>query len=56
MIEINVNKTDTHAGGFVALTSGMVNVVSVPVISALGRKIKEIDATGVGKEELCPIM
>ena len=32
------------------------NAVSVPVISALGRKIKEIDATGVGKEELCPIM
>ena len=32
------------------------NAVSVPVISALGRKIKEIDAVGVGKEELCPIM
>ena len=32
------------------------NAVSVPVISALGRKIKEIDAAGVGKEELCPIM
>ena len=31
------------------------NAVSVPVISALGRRIKEIDATGVGKEELCPI-
>lgn len=32
------------------------NAVSVPVISALGRKIKDIDAAGVGKEELCPIM
>ena len=31
------------------------NAVSVPVISALGRRIKEIDANGVGKEELCPI-
>ena len=31
------------------------NAVSVPVISALGRKIKEIDASGVGKELLCPI-
>ncbi|MBR4656615.1 MAG: DNA (cytosine-5-)-methyltransferase [Oscillospiraceae bacterium] len=31
------------------------NAVSVPVISALGRRIKEIDAQGVGKEELCPI-
>ena len=32
------------------------NAVSVPVISALGRRIKEIDAKSVGKEELCPIM
>lgn len=31
------------------------NAVSVPVISALGRRIKEIDAQGVGKEVICPI-